>query len=157
MHARLHRRLLLGGFQNEVELRCVEGGVNRSGTNSLRIVMPLEVHDQRLLDSKHRVVFKEGITLYEQMRCERLIAGRGHDEVDVRRSPVTPSLPQEELTNGAIRWHRIAAGDNRPEGVLTVRVRCEDPPEGIRRKLLRLLNGIEPPVIGLPYIQHRGS
>src|SRR5580704_14674329 len=66
-----------------------------------------EVNDQRLLDGEDRVRVDVLAAGHEDVRGQVAVAGRGDDEVDVRRAERVPPGRGEQLPDRAIGGNRV--------------------------------------------------
>lgn len=85
----------------------------------------LELHHQRILDRKDRVIRDVLVSPIKYLRDERFVARRGDDKVDMRR-PHRMTIEQlEQLARGPIIRDGIAGRPQTIQGVVTVGGRVE--------------------------------
>src|SRR5438067_3756887 len=120
---RLSRRR---GGQAEIEF----GGAVRSRNAELLglgigLFMLCEIADQAVLDREDRVALQILVGTVEDVRCDRLVAVRRYDEVNMRGPPRMPPGRLQHAANRPVRWDRVVDRQHRADQIAALGIAAE--------------------------------
>src|SRR5271169_1497423 len=142
-----------GRLQDDVEIREAERSGEAVPGRLFGVVDGRELLDQALLHREYRVRFDVRAARHENVRGQRAMPGRYHDEMDMRRAVRVPSGRVQQRADRAVGRYRIVAGHDRAEPEGPGRI-CGEQAAPVGPGLhVRLLDVVEALVVGLPDVE----
>src|ERR1700722_5860302 len=155
----LELRMTSGGHrcQDEIPINSPERTAECECSRSLWVVDPPEIGNKAALHTKHGV-FSQVLTIRRKhMGYQGLVAGCGHNEMNVSRAIGMSAQAFEQLTDGTVTGDRVKPGLHCSKPVTTVRIAREHAPQVPNRLDPSLLYVVEALFVRLPCVNLRAG